>query len=382
MEVEIRPFEESMWQDLCDLVRLTYGPDYFMLDRRYFDWWYRDSPSNWEDGYRFLVATHGGKLIGLSGQIANAFRIRGKTYPGTWYTNGMIHPDYRGLGIGKKLYASATEFVEVAGAISYNAPACTLLVSAGFEAFGQRRMRRAIYLLRPGDAERYLPCADRATMSGMRKHFGRTGECLDQDVGLPVGELTAGFDTLWQRVRERYTVTTERTRKHISWRYLKHPAGRYHVIPYYSDGDNLTPAAVGVVRLESEEPTRVARIVDVWGSADSIEPLLGKLLGFAAREGAVLADFFCTSWPDREAFEKAGFYILDETRACCVPYLFSPVKSSTEYNEQIALWARDAAIVSGLGYEDVYFVRGDSDRDRPQGVEHAAPETAGAVRQR
>ncbi len=363
MEAEIRLFEPDMWEDLCGFIRVAYKPDYFMLDRRYFDWWNRDSPSNWEDRYRLVVATYGNKIVGMFGQIANTFRIRGKIYRGTWYSNGIVHPEYRGLGIGKKLWSGATQFTPVAAEIGGNAAGRALYRVSAFETFGQRRMHRAIYLLQPESVAEHLPCSDPALIKKIKECNLEQASSLLEEAVSPMSELSPALEALWDKVKDRYVVTTERTLEHIMWRYVNHPRGHYHLIAHYENGAS---SALGVIRFESRETTRVCRIADIWGLPEAITPLLRKIIANARQNGAILIDFFCTNWPDRSAFEEAGFYILNENEASFLPYLFSPLELRQGYNEYIGMWTRDPDVIKGISFEDIYFVRGDADRDRPQ----------------
>lgn len=364
MGIEIRLFEPCMWEKFCGFVRTAYNnPSHFLLDREYFDWWYRDSPANWEEGYRPLVILDGKKVIGLSAQVPNTFRIKDNTYHGAWYCSGMIDPEYRGRGLGKQLYIEATHYFEVGGVISYNAGALALFRAAGFETFAERMMHRAVFLLQPESVAKHLPNLNQKLVEMLKDRFTRSNKSFESGIVAPVRELSPELATLWDKVRYRYTITTERTLQYIKWRYLDHPRGQYHIITHMQ-GDK--PEAVGVMRFESEEPTKVCRIVDVWGTQDNIKPLLNKMLAYAHQAGAIFADFFCTNWPDREAFEKVGFYILNETMAYHIPYLFSPLELRHDYHEPIGLWSKDPEVIKGLDYEDIYFVRGDSDRDRPQ----------------
>ena len=42
--------------------------------------------------------------------------------------------------------------------------------------------------------------------------------------------LNSNYDKFWNDVRKRYPITIERTRKYLTWRFLKHPLIDYHFL--------------------------------------------------------------------------------------------------------------------------------------------------------
>jgi len=362
MPVEIKLFKPEMWQEFRDLVQISYGLNYWMLDKRYFDWWYHDSPQNWDDNYRVTVVILDNKIVGFVNQIANSFWVKGKTYRGTWYTNGMIHPDYRGHGLGTKVYDGAKKFTKFAAVVSFNTPAGHIFNKIGFNTFNWQRMKRAIYILNQHHV-RQLPCFDNNLLEKIINHFPtlKINNKVLSPLKLvpPKDEITH----LWSTSRDRYLVTTERNYEFLVWRYQNHPRGKYLFFTNYDNKKMLN--ALVIARVESQENLKFLRIVDIFGKTEGVEEILTNLLNWAKSEYICLIDFFCTNWPDYNAFIQNNFLILEPTHANFLPYLFNPIEMRKEYHEMIGIWAENPSLIKDIRYEDIYFVRGDADRDRP-----------------
>ena len=297
MSLEIKLFNNEMWEEMKEFIKSTYSSDYWMLDNEYFDWWFRDSPSNWDNNYRIIVGILNNKIISFVGQVANTFLVKGREYRGAWYTNGMIHPDYRGRGLGTKIYDAAKQFTKFAAAVSFNEPAGHIFQKIGFNTFNWRRMKRAIYLTNPS-LVRQLPCFDNNLLEKILNHFSNIQS--DNVITSPLTEVPDKdqINKLWLLSKDRYSLTTKRSYEFLKWRYQDHPRGKYLFFPNYNDTELN---AMVVCRVETSDDFKVLRIADVFGEKEGIKSVLTDLITWAEKQNICLIDFFCTNWPDYEA---------------------------------------------------------------------------------
>ena len=347
---EIRRYEEKDALALSEFIACAYDSSYFLNDPSYRSWMYHDHPlHDTPSSYTAYVALSDNKVIGFQGRIPVEIYLQGRIARGSFFANLMVRPQYRGRGLGLKLVGLAMKETQNSIFIGSNDNWYPMMAHFGINTFDGEMMKRAVYLL------------DDDSLAGwnIRSIFNKTPARA-----LPIASniLRIKFpdeldETLWPSVAARYGIATNRTLSYLGWRFFRHPRNDYHVL---TSADRERPRAVCVIRLERAGDQKVGRIVDAWGEQDGLLFLLPHALSYLKGLGVCLADFICTQTPDKAAFDSAGFHWLEKPQA--IPYLFNPVELRDRWHENVGI--RLDTDNGEPAFNDLYFVKADSDRDR------------------
>ena len=286
-----------------------------------------------EDGrLSVLVADEAGRLVAMLGFVpfrACAREARGR---GGWMTNWLVVPEARGRKLGQALveHVLGSEF-ELVGALGANAATRTVLGRAGFVETAMHRWVRV-----------FDPAALAVLLRGRDyPEEAWAAWCAAPPAGRPA-EPPRSF------------VGACRDDELVAWRYERHPRFEYTLL---REGDGL--AAYRLERVRGIDAA-VVRIADFLGG-----PALAERLGdTVAREGAVFADFSCTSVGFGAPLEMVGFR-REDTLPAELPGRFQPLDFSDRPLVS-CFWASEELggndVFSG---DDLYVTRADSDLDRP-----------------
>ena len=270
------------------------------------------------DSLAVLVAEEDGRLLAMLGWIEFDACVGEERVAGGWMTNWLVVPEARGRGLGLALVEHVLgSTYELVGALGANAATRHVLGRAGFAERGMHRWVRVFDAdaLRELLGGRELPRAEAAPEASAGAGFA--GACRD-----------AGF---------------------FRRRYEEHPRFRYEIV----DGK-----ATYRIEIVAGSSARVMRIVDFLGD----EALARRLAEAAEGEGAVLADFSCTSARFGAPLEAAGFEREDRLPNA-LPGRFQPLDFSDRPIVS-CFWAAPRLGVD-LAADDLYVTRADSDLDRP-----------------
>lgn len=163
------------------------------------------------------------------------------------------------------------------------------------------------------------------------------------------------FSKVWQKTKNRYSVTVERTDSYMNWRFKRHP-----MLPYSFLAARRGNEYMGylVYRYEEDKGFKIARIIDFIAEPIVEESLIKTFLSSARHEGAHAADFFCSGIFYRSVFSKCGFFNIKKTVFTDFPAYFSPISIGRKTFINIAYDIK-------APFSDCYFTRADGDKDRP-----------------
>jgi hypothetical protein len=332
MGITVNLLHAKEWDKFSEFVRETYGESSILLNRAYVDWWF--NPHR-EEHFRILVAREGDIFVGMNGHVQNVLENGTERIKMHWLINTMVRPGYRwGLGLG--LQKKSIEVFGELGAISFTESAGQLHDFTGFRTYDGRMMERAYTTF------------DRLSLSDRTRL-----------VKLDAFSLQT-VEELWGRVKTRYGIATARTASFLDWRYLQHPAAHYLLFGIERKG---RMDAFIVCRIDGSSYCAL-RIIDLFGEEEVIPGLLKAIIGYFSGKNLQFIDFYCTQTPDKYCFQEAGFKWLSEEEKTERPFLLNPLDNTRIFRENVAL----NFTVNGSfpSWEEIYFVKGDSDRDRPQ----------------
>lgn len=272
-------------------------------------------------GRQILMAIMDGTIVGTIGRLPMRWHSpRLGSLPGHWIVNGAVRADCQGLGIGKRLYQTAyADSDRIGGMISAKLDPLPRHLSTWSAAAAQfNRLQRYLRPVRRGEPTAVAPST-------------------------PLPEAL----TLWDRVAERYGVTTARTKDWLRQRYVDHPKRAYR---WLSRDD-----AVAVVRHDGP----AVRIVDLYGTAEGVRAVLEDVVHYAEGQGVEFVDFYCCGSPD----DLSGWWAPDWQDPAQPPPVFNP-PDATPREMVLGVWTREPALADELE-RPTYVTRGDAGADRP-----------------
>lgn len=328
----IETYSQKDFSDFQEYIKAAFHPKYILGDEKFVDWQYGNS---------LYLAKHNEKVIGHFGFRDLPYKVYDKTITIRVLANLLVLEDYRRTGVGALL---AKRVLETPNHI---------LVS-GYNALSERLLSR----LRPkwqdaGNLNRYFSILDNrhaifgkfnGPVTEIKKFSGQLAEALDiEEAGL-----------LWQRVRNRYPVTVERSADYLSWRFLRHPFFQYQFLSIRENGES---AGYLVYRIEESGGFKIARIIDCVAKEGVEGRLFAGLLEQAKSLGAQAADFMFSGSLYGQALIDAGFFDISGTDFEKFPIFFSPL-SAKKFYINIAYDFKSPL-------SDCYLTKADGDQDRP-----------------
>ncbi len=344
-------------ESLKEFSNKTYKKGYFLSDIKYVNWWFQDNPHNTNSKKnQSMVAVVKNKIIGFQGRIPTTLRYEQQKVPAHWWCNMMVLPQYRNTGVGPLLAKACLEEFPDSACIGYNSGANAILDRLGFNLFGHKKLRRAIYTAEPSVLKSLMVSDDTIKTLKSVSFSNLVKKKLDIE---RINTIDNDFDDLWERVHFRYGLTCDRTSKHLKWRFLYHPTIDYHVLSTVGSRN-----AVAVLRFEGnpKEFGFVARIVDFYCEKEVAAAFLKAVVEYAQTRNVIMIDFYCSKAIDLEAFKQNSFHWLKAPE--CIPYLFNPLEKREIWEECFGIHLLCLKEFKKFVYEDVYFVKADGDRDR------------------
>ncbi len=367
MDITYRNLTDNDYIQWCRFTEQEYNKGHILTDWPHLKWFMGGAPDCRPNGYETLIAVlPDGKIVGSYGVLPTQVRVNDKIYSFCWYINAEVLPEFRNQGIGKYFVSTLLDRFDVNGGIGFNLDVKRNYQRFGFNFFGDRTLRRFIKILYP---EAY----DLTTQIGFNAIQAQDLVPLAADVfrvrneAVPIMAFDKSVEYCIQSIASRVKVTTLRTPPYLNWRYFMNPRLTYECTGIESQKGLL---AYLLVRHERFYPTDIygTRIIDTIGPPEDVEKLLESKIAEAKARHDALLDFMFTGSLYEELMETLAFSELVGPAYEWWPLVTSPIEY--RHNEEfICLGSRKYPnLFDGIQSNDLYFTRGDSDRDRANSV--------------
>jgi GNAT superfamily N-acetyltransferase len=336
--------------------RTVYSPNYILAtSEALFRWQFGGAGTFVNGNLALKLAIVDGEIAGCVGYIPVTIQLSGEHFRGAWAANWAVDQQYRRLGLGPLLIRELAAQFDVALAIGGNHDAHSLLPRMGWTDFGF--LPRFVCVV---DDNAIAPMTESASFewpSALRSMA--IGEAPDDEIVL-LEKFSSDAGELWDRVCAG-VAGTRRTTAFLNWRYVAHPLFHYRLFAA-EDGGRLR--AIGVYRVEQvrDFPTRIGRIVELFGDESYRVPLLRALIRDGVDRGVSAFDFFCSDPRIESAMRETGFLLSSEAPASAVPALFQPVDRT---RSGMLFMARLPKTSAARALADWYVTSADGDQDRP-----------------
>jgi len=378
-EAEIRFYRESDWEGVRSFLHDNWRQDHPMCRKELFDWQHRGFGYK-EGEASSLVMVHGDQIVGFRGAIPGLYQVPLRNGEMEIVKGGcgpmwMVHADFRGMQ-SFKMYLKTLEMFPV-----MTAAGISLRTSMKFHLRHRfvvlDAMRR--YLL-PIDAAGFRELlSQRVGVDEIEARFQGMSRNQETVIG-PVDPDIDRVAASWVRATfPRQTFSLYRNAEFWKWRYLDSRGFDYL---FFGDPDHDGTIVARVERIvapdrEELNGTRVLRIIEILPSDDPtrngtaerrLSELIRAVLGWAASQECLMADFQCSSTRFEPLLRGLGF--IEQNRhvdepICSVPSLFQPLGDAFRPINMAYRVDLPDHRVAEFGWEDTYMIKSESDQDRP-----------------
>jgi GNAT superfamily N-acetyltransferase len=319
------------------------------------DWKYEANPFNFFADPDILLLKNGNDIIGMEGTMSLRVSILGKEYWIKNFCDLVIHPDYRGQGLSRKI--TKQFIVDHPMGFSWLNEISQKTVAP----LSTSRYTRLLFLFRLIDPSQviYKTTGNRflrywgSLITSATHHFAYLLHRRPSSTKLTVSQVTT-FDyrvnSLWKRASRNYPVIIVRDQSYLNWRFVHRPDAKY-ILFTATRGDDL----VGFI---------VLRVIEKFGlkcgyltdflvenrSSSLLKYLLYEAIDFLRHEGTAIIICLATMHFFRHTFYHMGF----------IPWrlkakFFSPRLNSSDPELQIFRISRQWYLTMGDGDLEMSF---------------------------
>jgi hypothetical protein len=264
MKVNLRLGELD--SDTAPLLRLLQEQLSPSIDRRRFDWLYRQCPHG-EAIVWVAEESDSGRLVAAATVFPRKVRFGGRSENGFVLGDFCVSASYRSLGLAIQLQRKCLESIHIgAFAAGFDLPSRSMLAiyrRLGSVPGGQLvRMARVLRAEGKILAKVKSKTAARVLGKAANALLKLQGGSLRIQSGISVeiqqGRCGQEFTDLWNGVGDRLGTCVERSAEYLNWRYLDHPQQKYEILAARRQG-----RLEGYLTLCQE--SAVATVVDWFG---------------------------------------------------------------------------------------------------------------------
>ena len=364
MEYDIINLSYENFLQWYDYINEAYGENHILTDWPFLNWFYGGYIDKSSSSYKTLIAVlPSGRIVGSYGVLEAEIRVLEEKYSFCWYVSGNVLPECRNQGIGKKFVRILLEKFDVCGVIGFNEGVKRNYKRTGFELFGDRILRRFIITLRP-------ECYELVEKIGYDSDVARKMIPILEAIPKPSKDVInlvlfdSKIEDCIKTMESTVKVNIVRSSRYLNWRYFLNPRINYECIAKKDENKWL---GYLTARHEQFFPTDIfgTRILDLIGYPENAMVLLSSIINRSKERGDAFIEFSYTGNYYDEIMKELGFTELVNQFYLWWPVYSTPIKRREENIELICLGSqRYPDLFKNIGFNDLYFTRGDTDRDR------------------
>lgn len=284
--LQIKQFELSDLDALLVFLQGAYPDEPRKCDPAYWRWHFLENPYTEPHDVPLWILKDGRRVVGQVATILVELKVGAEVTRAIWILDFIVHQDYRGQGLGKRLMLAAREAYPTQFALGFNEQSEAVLRSLKWAALGG--VGRYQRLLFPGNALRevaqyellrrsvnfaYAPFRPRLDSSSA----GANWELRE------VSKFDDSFDALWQRARQQWICVVERHARYLAWQFARQPGKRFDVLGLYEQERLLGYVVVFVRKAVHSDAPPKASIADLCYDAKNSIEIIDELLRAALR---------------------------------------------------------------------------------------------------
>jgi GNAT superfamily N-acetyltransferase len=305
------------------------------------------------------------EIVSHYGGLEYKLIIKNKIFSMIWGVSAYTLEEYRGKGVNSKIVEFITNNFEVNGVIGFTSQTSLFYQKLGYNIFNFEKFSRHILVLENEKTKEVCNYINQ-DFNFLKKQIKSLSEVSNVKYLDKVVELTAeNIDNYELSLEEDFTeiTTTQRTKDFLKWRFFKNPFIKYTL---YGVIENGAIVAYIALRIETLIPFsyKVTRIIDLFGRVDAVKTLFSKTTNNAQSLKHIYIDFSKFGSMYEKELNSFGFISLSNEGCCILPQVTSPIENRPNGEFLGILSKTFLEDINSLTFENVYFTRMDSDRDR------------------
>jgi len=332
---------------------LAYGKKHILNNIIHHNWQFKDNPFNRLGKKSIVVTENNSEISSHLGIFPVDLKVFNTIKSAIWHISFYTLEQYRGVGLGSKALEYSSLFFDFTMVLSGSDGTKKIYLNQGGKSFGD--LNRYVGILDKNRLENYIGNKiqkNQISLENKSKLKFDKIECLDNS-----------YDVFWEKAKNRYPITVNRTKQYLQWRYLEHPMIQYHFMLLKNNNKILGYA---VLRFEdNNEELKAVRIVDMIVLENYDDEIIKQIINYCINKIDFI-DFFCTGNFYKTSFEKNGFFnnLIEDLR---IPTVFNPIDLNRR--PEINFFYKQSNLNSSYdeSFNEInnwYFVKGDSDQDR------------------
>jgi hypothetical protein len=349
----IRFLEDSDKQKLKFFYDAAYGAKHILNNILHHDWQFKNNPFNKLSTKSILITESSSIIEAHLGFIPIELKLFEEFHNSSWHVSFFTLDQFRSKGFGTQLIEYGNNFFDFTLVLSGSDGTKKIYLNTNGKDFGN--LNRYIGILDKKRIEDYLKSKIKKSKV---KIFHDDNYKITR-----IDHLDKNYNQFWNDVRTRYPITVNRTKKYLNWRFLDHPLLDYHFLLLQNNSKIL---GFAVIRFENNNvELKAARLVDMIVFEKFEKILLNQIINYCFNK-ADFIDFFCTGSFYKESFLEMDFFnnLVDNLP---FPSVFNPIDAdrSSEINFFFKDNTKNIFNTKLDNIENFYFVKSDSDQDRP-----------------
>jgi len=333
---------DSDGEKLKNFIDEAYGKNHILNNSTHYDWQFSKNPYS-RYNKSVLVTDSDSKISCHVGLVPIELKVFNDIKSATWLISGFTLDRYR----GKRLFSSIVE--TTSDTFDF-----VLVLSAGIEA--QRVYKKHGWKVFD-NLNRYVSVLNKNRFDAfVGKSSVEVPEIKDSSILKRITKIPDDYEIFWNKTKEIYPITTNRTKKYLNWRYLNHPLIDYHFVILKRDNKMVGYA---VIRFETNNNhIKAARIIDLIVTKEHETELIKQILKYCNQEVDFVDFFYTGRFYDKILKEEKFYNNLDHA-----PMIFNPLDPNRKHDMNFQFKTNDdnAALND---WENWYMIKGDSDQDR------------------
>jgi len=326
----------------------AYSENHVLNNRVHNDWQFLENPYN-NFPYKSIIIIKDDHIRSHLGIQQVKMKLFDKEIDVAWHMSFFTLESDRGKGFGEKLILHEKEKLDM-----------TLVLSGSEGTKIIYEKNNGVYL---GNLNRYIAILDKKRVKEFLKKDILLEEAIESDVKYDFTRelsLDESYETFWNKVKDRYSITVQRDRKYLLWRFIQHPLIDYHFMILKED-DKIVGYTVIHFEVNNDE-IRAARVVDLIVLEKFEEKILKAIITYC-KPNVDFIDYYSTGNFHQHSLLSLNFFL--ENDKVKFPAVFRPVDNSR--SSEINFFFR---LNKNIDEEKIYqiknwyIVKGDSDQDR------------------
>ena len=349
--MKVRYIEKEDKKKIEKFYDIAYGRKHILKNKKHTTWQFKKNPFLKKNETSIIVIEQKENIISHLGIIPTKLKFFSTIKKGIWHVSFFTLNEFRGKGLGLKSVKLSNKRYDFA------------MVLSGSE--GTEHIYKHIHGHTLGDLNRYIKIINQKKIQVFLKKkilLKKISKSNKKYRIKRIKKLNKKYENFWKDVRERFPITTERTKEYMTWRFLKHPLIDYHVM-ILENGKKI--AGIAVIRFENENKRiKAARIVDLIIKKEFDDEMIFSIIEYC-KDKSDFIDFYCTGDFYSKTMKKYGFFN-NTIKTLKIPTVFNPIdfERRTNINFLYADLKKNVNPQILKNENNWFFVKADSDQDR------------------